>query len=140
MSNEYRMVYSMVALAVFGIPAFLQEKRSHILAETVSVAWHQPELKKRAVQGATILRDIYEATPEQKLRFDSVVASRDGDICYFMRTWDARQSPELAYAFFDHDAERVRYGLELRDVNGQCDGPGSRDFSAFVEDTDVDRN
>ncbi len=129
-------VYLMFALAVFaGIPAFLQQENRthHLFAETVSVAWHQPKLEKRAVQGATILRDIYEATPEQQLRFESVVASRDGDLCYFMRTWDARQSPELAYAFFDHDAERVRYGLELRDVNGQCDGAGSRDLSAFVE-------
>ena len=109
-------LYSMVALAVFAGPAFLQEERSHIVADTISTAWRQRELESRAVQGATILRDIYEATPEQKLRFDSVVASRDGDVCYFMRTWDARQSPELAYAFFDHDAERVRYGLEFADV------------------------
>ncbi len=120
------------SLSLGSLPSF-KKSGSHILAETVSVAWHQPELKKRAVQGAKILRDIYEATPEQKLRFESVVASRDGDVCYFVRTWDARQSPELAHAFFEHDAERVRYGLELRDVNGQCDGPGSRDLSVFVE-------
>ena len=100
---------------------------------TISTAWHQREFEKRAVQGAEILRDIYEATSEQGFRFDSVVASRDGDVCYFVRTWDARQSPELVYAFFEHDAERVRFGLEFADVNGQCDGPGSRDLSVFVE-------
>jgi hypothetical protein len=124
----------MVVLAVFaGIPSFLQEKRSHILAETVSVAWHRPELEKKAADGARILRDIYEATPEQKLHFDSVVVSHDGDVCYFMRDLGARQAPDLAYAFFDHDSDRVRYGLELPDINGQCDGPGSRDLTAFAE-------
>jgi hypothetical protein len=62
------MKYASASVLIFtvfaGIPAFLQEKRSHILAETVSVAWHQPELEKRAVQGARILRDVYEATPD----------------------------------------------------------------------------
>jgi hypothetical protein len=44
-------LYSVLVFLVFaGIPAFLQEKRSHVLAETVAVAWHQPELEKRAVQ------------------------------------------------------------------------------------------
>jgi hypothetical protein len=44
-------LYSVLVFLVFaGIPAFLQEKRSDILAETVAVAWHQPELEKRAVQ------------------------------------------------------------------------------------------
>ncbi len=127
---------TMLVFVIFaGIPAFLQQedRTHHLFAATISTAWHRPKLEKRAVEGAAILRDIYEATPEQKLRFESVVASRDGDVCYFMQTWDARQSPDLAYAFFEHDAERVRYGLELRDVNGQCDGPGSRDLTAFAE-------
>lgn len=76
--------------AIFcGIPAFLQqEDRTHILSETISTAWHQPELEKRTVQGARILRDVYEATPEQKPRFESVVASRDGDVCYSGRNTD----------------------------------------------------
>jgi hypothetical protein len=50
-----------------------------------------------------------------------------------MQIWDARQSPELAYEFFEHDAERVHYGLKFAEVNGHCDGPGSRDRSALVE-------
>jgi hypothetical protein len=63
------MKYTVLVFVVFaGIPTFLQEERSHILAETISTAWHRPELEKRAVQGARILRDIYEATPEQGLR------------------------------------------------------------------------
>jgi len=37
-----------------------------------------------------------------------------------MKTWDARQSPDLAYAFFAHDAKGVQFGLEFADVNGQC--------------------
>jgi len=52
-----------------------------------------------------------------------------------MQSRDARQSPDLAYAFFEQGAAAVRFGLELRDVNGQCDGPGSRDLTAFVEDS-----
>jgi hypothetical protein len=127
--------YSMLIFAVFcGIPAFVQQEgRTHLFAETISTAWRHPKLEKRAVEGARILRDIYEATPEQHLRFDSVVASRDGDVCYFMQTWDARQSPDLVYAFFDHDSDRVRYGLEFREIAGQCDGPGSRDLSALAQ-------
>jgi hypothetical protein len=48
-------------------------------------------------------------------------------------TWDARLSPDLAFAFLEHDAARVRYGLEFREITGQCDGPGSRDLTAFAE-------
>ena len=40
---------------------------------------------------------------------------------------------EWAYAFFAHDAKGVQFGLEFVDVNGQCDGPGSRDLTAFAE-------
>jgi hypothetical protein len=93
------------------------------------------EARHRRRAGAQILREIYVTTPEQHLRFDSAVASRDGDICFFMQASDARQSPELVYAFFDHEEERVRYGLEWRDIVTQCDGPGSRDLTAFVEDS-----
>ena len=126
------MKYTLLAFVLCGIPAFL-ESRSHILGETVSAAWHEWVFEERAAQGAEILRDIYVRTPGQGLRFDSIVVSRDGDVCYFMRTWDARQSPDLAYAIFEPDAERVRFGLDFRDVNGRCDGPGSRDLTAFVE-------
>ncbi len=65
------MKYTLLAFLIFaGIPAFLQQENRthHLFAETVSVAWHQPKLEKRATEGAQILRAIYEATPEQGLR------------------------------------------------------------------------
>src|SRR5205085_1726548 len=123
--------YTLLAFLIFaGIPAFLQQedRTHHLLAETVLMIWNQRAFEEKAVQGAAVLRDIYVRTPEQGLRFDSIVVSRDGDICFFMQTWDARQSPDLAYAIFEPDAERVRFGLDFRDVNGQCDGAGSRDL------------
>ena len=128
-------LYSVLVFVVFaGIPAFLQEKQSHIVADTILTAWHQREFEKRAARGAKILRTVYETTPEQTIHFNSVIASSDGDICYFARTTDARQAPELVFGFFAHDAKDVQFGLEFADVNGQCDGPGSRDLTAFVED------
>jgi hypothetical protein len=130
---------TVLTFAIFcGVPACLQpEGRRHIVSrtrlieETISTAWHRPALEKRAIAGARILRDIYVITPSQRLRFESVVASRDDDVCYFLRAQDARGS-SLAYAFFDPDEDRVRYGLEFREINGQCDGKGSIDLTASV--------
>ncbi len=100
-------LYSMVALAVFAGPAFLQEERSHIVADTISTAWRQRELESRAVQGARILRDIYEATSEQKLRFESVVASETATSATScraamrgsLRTWRTRSSSKVLRPF-----------------------------------------
>ena|SRR2546430_1459597 len=71
--------------------------------------------------------------PEQTIHFDSVIVSSTGDVCYFAKTTDARQTSELVFAFFAHDATGVQFGLEFADVNGQCDGLGSRDLTAFAE-------
>lgn len=62
-----------------------------------------------------------------------MIASSAGDICYFARTTDARQTPGLVFEFFAHDAKDAQFGLEFADVNGQCDGPGSRDLTVFAE-------
>lgn len=133
--------YSVLVFVVFaGIPAFLQEKRSHIIAETISKAWHQPDLERGAARGARMLRAVYETTPEQTIHFSSVVANNDGDICYLGKTTDARHTSELVFAFFEHGAKGVRYNLELTDVQGVCDAPGSHDLTAFVEDTTVGGN
>ena len=129
---------TMLTFAIFcGLPACLQpEGRRHIVSqtrlieETISTARHRPALEKRATEGANILRDIYEQTPSQHLYFESVVVSQDGSVCYFMRAQDARGS-SLAYAFFYHD--KVRYGLEFADISGLCDGEGSIDLTAVVQ-------
>jgi hypothetical protein len=67
---------------------------------------------------------------------DKVIASAKGGMDtsapVFMQTWDVRQSLDLAYAFFAHDTKGVRFGLEFADVNGQCDGPGSRDLTYLL--------
>lgn len=120
-------------ILIAGVFAFLQENQSHILADTLSTAWQRPKLEARAAEGARFLRGVYETTPEQTIHFDSVIASSDGDVCYFARTTDARQTSELVFAFFEHGAKGVRYSLEFSDVQGVCDGPGSRDFTVFVD-------
>ena len=130
------MKYTFLTMFVFailcGVPTFVQQEgRTRILVETISTVLRRPGLEKRAIEGARILRDIYEGTPSQHLAFQSVVVSRDGDVCYFMRAQDARGS-SLAYAFFDPDEDRVRYGLEFREINGQCDGKGSIDLTSSV--------
>ena len=79
------------------------------------------------------MRAIYETTPEQTIHFDSVIVSSTGDVCYFAKTTDARQTSELVLASFAHDSTGVQFGLEFADVNGQCDGLGSRDLTAFAE-------
>jgi len=63
-----------------------RRERAHIIADTVSKTWHQPELEKRAARGARILRAIHETTPEQTIHFDSVIVSSTGDVCYFAKT------------------------------------------------------
>jgi hypothetical protein len=130
---KYTFLTMFVFAILCGVPAFVQQEgRTHILVETISTVLRRPGLEKRAIEGARILRDIYEGTPSQHLYFESVVVSQDGSVCYFLCAQDARGS-SLAYAFFNHDEDRVRYGLEFQEVVGQCDGKGSIDLTASVE-------
>lgn len=134
---KYTLYSVLVFVVLAGIPAFLQEKRSHIIiTETVSKAWHQRDLEKRAVLGAKAMRYFYELTPAQTIHFESVVASRDGDICYVAESLDARRSPEMVFAFFERGAKDIRYNLSFTEFQSlDCGGPGSRDLPPkFVPD------
>ncbi len=125
------MKYTLLALVIFcGIPAFL-EHRSHIVADTISTALRRWEGEGRAARGVRTIRAIYELTPDQKISFNSVVVSGDGDVCFTAIASDARHQPDLVFAFMDADSDQVQYGLGL-EYACRCDNRGSIDLTASV--------
>jgi hypothetical protein len=128
------ILYSMLALAIScgGTAAVRQENRTHILRDTLSLAWRRQQLEARALEGARILRATYVLTPEQSIHFESAIASADQDICYVAMASDSRQKSELVFAIFEHDSDNVRYSLEPSDA-WLCGGPGFHDLTSVVQ-------